>query len=615
VAALRIVVLVLVVLLGIAGVVLQPQLHDSGPDVQVITQALFVADGSGEPPGPGAAWELRTLPDHWRRPAEGGDSGWYRAMVGLAEAPEVPWAVFIPRASTSYELYVNGVPVGASARKAWSVSMPQMDLVAPQLLHAGDNVLELRLTVLPDRRGGLTAITLGPQAQVEHVFNRDHFARFTLTRSLNTALLVIGLLTLMLWLARPVESIYGWFAAVAIVWSLRNFQYVLPIDTALFAHFERVLLASLIVVVILLWLFTRRFTGRPHDRVERGLLLGGGAGVLVLFVASTPVVHAARLPVGLACASVGIWIIAMMVRFGLQPGNRRWGGVWVIVAAQVVALLLALSDLAVAARLLPFGPASRNAYGAPLILFAMVYALAEHYFRTYDALRLLSAGLERRVAERTAELERSHARVLALERAATLAGERDRMMRDMHDGIGSQLITTLDAVERGSLRPAEVGALLRGCLDDLRLMIDSLDPHEDSLASALANLRWRLEPRLSAAGIKVRWEVDDGLPAMSPGAVLQVLRVVQEAITNVLKHARATGLRIAAQGLPDGGLRLEVEDDGQGCALAPVGTAGRGLGNMRTRARQLGGSLDVAPGSDGRGTCVRLEVPVPARTG
>jgi signal transduction histidine kinase len=220
------------------------------------------------------------------------------------------------------------------------------------------------------------------------------------------------------------------------------------------------------------------------------------------------------------------------------------------------------------------------------------------------------------VQERTAELERTHARLLALERKASVAAERERLMRDMHDGIGSQLITMMEAVERGSADGAQVTRLLRECMDDLRLMIDSLEPEEYSLLVALGNLRYRLEPRLRAAGVALEWAVEEGVRAPSPDATLHLLRIVQEAVTNALKHARATRLRIACRCEADA-LVLEVADNGCGFSATEVrptpATARRGLGNMLVRAHQLGGSLQRR--DDGGGTRWVLRVPLgPAAT-
>jgi signal transduction histidine kinase len=318
------------------------------------------------------------------------------------------------------------------------------------------------------------------------------------------------------------------------------------------------------------------------------------------------VVRALRLPWYFLCALFGAWSIVLLVRYLRQPRARVQAGPWAILGGTTVTLLLGLTDLAVSAGWLPFGPAARMSYGAPLLLCSLVYAMAEVYFRTFEQARAQAAELERRVQERTAELERTHERLLALERVATVAAERERLMRDMHDGIGSQLITTLQTVERGGCGPEEVGELLRACMDDLRLMIDSLEPDEASLQMALANLAYRLEPRLRAAGVALKWDVEDCAPLPASGATLQVLRIVQEAVSNVLKHAGASMLRLATR-REEGALVLQIADDGRGFAqCGAVGTAHRGLRNMRLRAQQLQAALDIESGVGGTRLTLRM---------
>ena len=154
----------------------------------------------------------------------------------------------------------------------------------------------------------------------------------------------------------------------------------------------------------------------------------------------------------------------------------------------------------------------------------------------------LNRELEQRVRDKHAELERNYEALHALESGRAVAEERERIMRDMHDGMGGQLVSTLAMVESGRGSARAVADALRDALDDLRLVIDSLDPVEGDLGAALGQVRHRLEPRLERNGIRFDWRVLD-LPAVSdlgPERVLQVLRIVQEAIANVVKHASAS---------------------------------------------------------------------------
>ena len=603
----------------------QGQRQRAAQGMLVVTETGFIKSDDPSPPPDSASWIRRTLPDNWRTTNPGlSGYGWYRVAFVLAQPPAEPWAVYLPTVASTYELFLNGVAIGSSGGMtgpiARSMGVPRLDPIAPQLLHAGENRIELRLRVAPNLRGGLGPLTLGPRSAVEALYDADYFARVTMPRSLNIALIFVGLLVLLLWLRRPAEAIYGTFAALAIVWSIRNFHYTASPAWMPSGLWEAYILGSLGVVVVLLWLFILRFTATDSPRAERWVTRGSVAAiaaVAAVAVLDPSAASAIRIPWYLLCAAIGAWTIALLVGYGRRPANRRRTGVWVILAAAMITLALGLTDLAVSAQLLPFGPAARMAYGAPVLLCALVFALADDYFRTYDQLSSLNTDLERRVAERALELQRTHQRVRALERVTTLAGERERLMRDMHDGIGSQLITTLDAVERGGHGADDVAAMLRDCIDDLRLMIDSLEPDDESLLVALANLRYRLEPRLAAAGMALDWQAHRSVGLPAPGSVLQVLRFVQEAVTNVLKHARASRLRVSAR-TEAGELVLEVEDDGHGIgpACAPgAGAAhpGRGLANMHSRAAQLGGTLQIS--STGAGTLLTLRVPMALQPG
>jgi signal transduction histidine kinase len=166
----------------------------------------------------------------------------------------------------------------------------------------------------------------------------------------------------------------------------------------------------------------------------------------------------------------------------------------------------------------------------------------------------------------------------------------------MHDGLGSNLMSALVLAEQGRLSRDAVAGLLRECLDDLRLVIDSLEPIGNDLVTLLALLRHRLARRLEAAGLNLVWAVDDLPPLdwLTPPEALQVLRIVQEVLNNVLRHAHARQVRIAISRQPDG-VRVAIEDDGIGFDPAQT-TPGRGLRHLRERAARLGGGCTSTAG-------------------
>ena len=201
--------------------------------------------------------------------------------------------------------------------------------------------------------------------------------------------------------------------------------------------------------------------------------------------------------------------------------------------------------------------------------------------------------------------------VLALTRQQALADERRRIMSDMHDGIGGQLISTLSLVEHGGASSNEdVSAALRECIDDLRLTIDSMEPAADDLLPLLGSLRYRLEPRLKARRRRARLAGarPTATAGLTPQNVLHILRILQEAFTNVLKHAQAD--RVAVEtGVETDARRVYIRVSDNGRGFDGMRTEGHGVANMLRRARTVGGELLVRP-SSGRGTTLELLLPV-----
>ena len=152
---------------------------------------------------------------------------------------------------------------------------------------------------------------------------------------------------------------------------------------------------------------------------------------------------------------------------------------------------------------------------------------------------------------------------------------------------------------------------LRGCICEMRMAFDTLAPQEQDFRSTLGNFLFRWRSQLLACGIRPTWEIDvpDEALQLSPHAALQLLRVAQEALTNVVKHAGASEVDVHLR-LVRGQLELEVRDNGIGAAGVGEDSSGRGLTNMRTRAGQLGGQVHVHGGSGG--TRVTVQVPLAA---
>jgi len=184
----------------------------------------------------------------------------------------------------------------------------------------------------------------------------------------------------------------------------------------------------------------------------------------------------------------------------------------------------------------------------------------------------------------------------------TQARERERMIRDMHDGFGSQLASLRLMAEQGNLDEQKLPEYLAELSADLSLIFDTLgQSSEPSLAEALADMRYRLQRRISSGNPKLHWHID--VPEKGPGdsyTNLHILRVVQEAVNNALRHASPGNIWITVTyQSQDKTLQLSVRDDGTGIREPVV--RGRGLNNIENRVRELSAKLrwiEHAPGTE-----------------
>jgi len=187
--------------------------------------------------------------------------------------------------------------------------------------------------------------------------------------------------------------------------------------------------------------------------------------------------------------------------------------------------------------------------------------------------------------------------------AQAIESERQRIYDDLHDDVGSRLLTLLHRV------PASEQPLVREILQDLRAILSRERSVEGSLLEVLAQLRDETEQRLQARSIPLTWHQRDPLPdpPLDRAQTMHLFRIGRESVTNALRHADAEHLRIVI-GLSGTSLVFEVTDDGH-FDPARIGD-GRGTRSMRTRAGELQGNIDWQQGTLG-GTKVRLSFPLP----
>lgn len=268
-------------------------------------------------------------------------------------------------------------------------------------------------------------------------------------------------------------------------------------------------------------------------------------------------------------------------------------------------------------------PSQANPYTIPdMIVFALLYGVpTASVWLVGDSAahrRAHSAWLEERA--RRAEAERDARAQLAA------AAERSRIAREMHDIIAHNLSVIVGLADGGRYAAARspersaqaLGAIAvtgREALSELRLLLGVLTENDHQTAElapqpGLTDLDTLLG-RVRAAGLPVRCTVRGDPGGLSEGRQLTVYRIVQEALTNALKHAGPAATAEVTLDCADGAVDVQVADTGHGTAAGA--TDGQGLHGMRERAAVYDGTLRAGPAPSG-GWRVEAHLPAPETT-
>lgn len=174
--------------------------------------------------------------------------------------------------------------------------------------------------------------------------------------------------------------------------------------------------------------------------------------------------------------------------------------------------------------------------------------------------------------------------------------ERERIRRDIHDDLGARLLTLLHRSNEGE-RP-----LVREAIKDLRSLLEALDTEARPLEVLFASWRMELEERCHTAGVPLQWQQPERVPALlvSPESQQQCQRVLREAVSNALRHAKPSAVSVDIEHQGDA-LRIVIENDG--VPDSPV-QHGRGTAIMQQRADELGALLE----RDHQGPCWRVSL-------
>lgn len=476
--------------------------------------------------------------------------------------------------------------------------------------------LDIRIRTFPVLNTGLLPIWIGDRGLVRHACSDLLIKQQTYKMAVLYLLGLFGLIGIGVFLLKKEVTGLSLFL-LAVVVIVHQF-----IDRTSWTEMSEetwttLYLGSRLLRPLPVFMFVLSYTGQWNSLSKKLLLtLYGSAYVVLLFL---PPMWLPAWRVVLVIFIVAGLIYSLILIFYKVRRKTTYSGC-LILASLIMAMV---SNGIIFFRWLgqiPYHEATWTEWGMMTFALAMLALVLEELLGNMQAEAQVAENLRIKVAEQSAKIEADLARIHEQNQKIAVLEERRRIVRDVHDGLGSNLVSA-SALLKNS--PADTGnaqaavlidaALneLRGVLDVLLINDDRLTGDDDPISMLLGKIRHRIGPALRVMGIEVFWSAQELPPNFlaDDHQRLELMRLVQEVFTNIIKHSRARKVCFRSY-VEMNAIVIEIQDDGIGLppeVFNQERPTGHGLRSMRQRAGRIGATIHID--NSHPGVCIRLDFP------
>ncbi|WP_058022613.1 sensor histidine kinase [Pseudohongiella spirulinae] len=582
--------------------------QSSTPFVELQNAELFTHSSPELPPAT-ASWQSAKLPfvstdltaEQWQQATSTGHL-WLRFTVSRPSS-EPNLSILFWRYNLALTVYFNGIEIAANGRRpgrtttAWN--RPLLANIADNQWRSGPNEILVQLHVT-EWGGNLAPPILGDKDTLQDMQERRLFQQVTLNQILLAFAATMAAFTLGLWLIRRHDTIYLWFSCICCTWAIGTLQTVIyynPIPYGLWLPIVHIAMDSCIFFI---YGFIGRLAGTYRPPLEK-LFLGWTilAALVHLLVPASMFWYSAY-----AMHLVGVTVLLSMIVRVILLAVREHKTEAIIVAttisAQIALFLLNASQMFFNQNDGWDGTLVYSHFGIPVLLLIFAAVLLRRFTQALSISETLNRELEQKIEVSRQIIARSfeERRKLEIRQAAEM--ERQKIYRDLHDDVGSRLLSIIHANH-----DVKVGDLARSTLESLRQAVSRANTPDQNLTELMADIREESELRLVGSGHTVRWEQTDSTPPyIIPSAIaFNINRIMKELVSNIIRHANANAVHITTD-FSDDKLIITVNDDGRG--LNNSHSQGNGLKNLRTRAAEIGAEIEWFSSTQGLRTRLLL---------
>lgn len=558
---------------------------------------------------PTEGWEPVKLPDSWvRRWPDYTGTVWYRIMLSddcsVTPQGNEPVAMIVKSINMAGEIYFNDTLLWRDASlqeplsRSWN--LPRYFILPDAALKPTENAIWIRVEGRAVVTPGLGPVITGPAAPMLAHYEKGWWSQRTIyVINLVASLCIAGLFTV-IWLLYRKQSVHGWFALLNFAWVV-FFYNVVATDPWPFGDTVGVARGNTIAFMAFCafyCIFSYQLQGCALPRwLQRALpTLTLGLTFLVALVPEKQLAASMQLAWN---THMGVFAWACIAPlFHAWHGRARENVFYSLVGLSFV--FIALHDMHTFNRVTPDAimlTPYANLFTMLMIAGVLGSRIAASMRRTERFNVELTAAVEQACAELETTMDKKHQLALSNSRLQ----ERLQFIHDLHDGFGSALVRAIVQAERNADADASRHvSTLRSLRDDLRNVIDGgRTAHADTPATPaewMAPTRHRFSTLFDELDVSSHWSCPAAWPQPPSVALcMELTRLLEEALSNVLKHSQATEVDITLAANEHGALTLEVRDNGVGFDITAMrhDASGIGLSSMQARVARLGGKLHL----------------------
>jgi len=579
-------------LFGATSTLAQPALTDSLVLLEDVESVYWTADQ----PSSSAQWEAVKLPYNTREvsvlteaSSEEHPYVWFRFSL---EKPDdiANHGLYFWRFNLAIEVYFNGHLLASSphieGRETMSWNHPMLVPIQAPNWQVGSNEVLLRLTRSP-WGGNLAPIVIGDMKSLTPLYD----ARMLRQVELNEILLALGiglcLMSFMLWVVRPRETVYLWFSGMCLSWSVISLHFVILSNPIPYAIWLPLVHVAIDFSIFSMYGFIGRLITDVQRKNRENLFFAWCLITSISYFYLPPIQF---FNIAYSFHLIGFIILAIIVFRVAKLAFQKHDVPAIVVT---FSLFVQIALFAHNYYLMFFSGTAQwegnmfyAHFGVPLLFLAFIGTLLWRFNGALTMVENANKELASKVEASRKVIEKSFLERRQLELQQAAEQERLNIYRELHDDVGSKLLSIVHADRENKLAD-----MARSALESLRHAVSKANNPDQIIVPFLSDIREETELRLLGSGHEVEWSqtlADESLIVPSKIA-FTINRILKEVVSNIIRHAHASQVAISVC-CNTQQLEIIISDNGRG--FDRHGPMGNGINNIISRSQEIEATVD-----------------------